>query len=181
MQGNVAMFEKLSGVVEIIEELESLKTSTIDHLQSLEFKRYFSELKEEQNALVRNSFSTSLVIANILNELAYRTNFVTFGMIISTWYFSWNVAFSVLVSCGWIIPTTVWTGFLNTTFTATTNLCESVFSALVHIKTKARNWRAVEKVIGLALSNTQLRISKLAIRLKRQAPHWKCLKNSIAV
>jgi len=88
MQGNVAMFEKLSGVVEIIEELESLKTSTIDHLQSLEFKRYFSELKEEKNALVRNLFSTSLVIANILNELAYRTNFVTFGMIISTWYFS---------------------------------------------------------------------------------------------
>jgi len=36
MKGNVAMFEKLSSVVEKTEERdESLKTSTIDHLQSL--------------------------------------------------------------------------------------------------------------------------------------------------
>jgi len=53
---------------------------TIDHLQSLviEFKRYFSEFKEEEDALVPNPFSTSLVIANILK---YRTNFVIFGII----------------------------------------------------------------------------------------------------
>ena len=64
MQGNVAVFEKLSSVVEKTEERdESLKTFIIDHLHSLEieFQWYFPELKEEE-ALVRNPFSTSLVI-----------------------------------------------------------------------------------------------------------------------
>jgi len=66
------MFEKLSSVVEKTEERgESLTTSIItDHLQSLEieFQRYFSELNEEEDALVRNPFSTSLVIANIVDK-----------------------------------------------------------------------------------------------------------------
>jgi len=69
MQGNAVMFEKLSSVLENTDEHdESLKTSITDHLQSLEieFQRYFSELKEEA-ALIRNSFSTSLVAANILD------------------------------------------------------------------------------------------------------------------
>ena len=69
MQGNVAMFEKSSSVVEKTEERgESLKTSITDHLQSfeIEFQRYFSELKEEA-ALIQNPFSTSLVLANILD------------------------------------------------------------------------------------------------------------------
>ena len=69
MQGNAVIFEKLSSVVENTEERdESLKTSVTDHLQSLEiqFQRNFSELKEEA-ALIGNPFSTSLVVANILD------------------------------------------------------------------------------------------------------------------
>jgi len=63
MQGNVGMFEKLSSAVEKTEERDgSLKTSIIDDLQSLEieFQRYFRELKQEEAALIRNPFSTSL-------------------------------------------------------------------------------------------------------------------------
>ena len=59
-----------------------MKTSyIIDHLLSseIELQQYFSEIKDEENGLVRNAFSTSLVIGNILNEL--QDNFVTFGMI----------------------------------------------------------------------------------------------------
>jgi len=48
-----------------------LKTAIIDHLQyhEIEFPRYFSEFKEEENPLVKNPFPTTLVIANILNDL----------------------------------------------------------------------------------------------------------------
>ena len=75
------MLEKLSNVVEKTDEFaKNLKTSVIDHLQSLEIECqwYFSELKEE-DAISRNQFSTSLAIANIL--MKYRTNFVIFGII----------------------------------------------------------------------------------------------------
>ena len=68
---NVAMFEKLSSIVEKSKELaKNLKISTIDHLQSLEieFHWYFSELKEE-DAFLRNSYSTSPAIADILDEV----------------------------------------------------------------------------------------------------------------
>ena len=72
MQGNFVMFEKLLSVVEKTEERdEILKTFTIRYLHSLEieFQWYFPELKEEETALIRNPFTTSLVIANILDEL----------------------------------------------------------------------------------------------------------------
>jgi len=100
---------------------------------------------------------------------------------ISTWYFSSNAIFSVLVSCGWMISTTVWAGFPTIAFVATIYLCESGFSALAHIRTKARNQSIVEHDKRLALSSTQPRISKFAIRLQSQPLHWKCLWNSLAV
>jgi len=48
---------------------QSSKTSVIDRLQSLkiEFQQYFPDYKEEA-ALARNTFSTSLFIANITDE-----------------------------------------------------------------------------------------------------------------
>jgi len=100
---------------------------------------------------------------------------------ISTWYFSWNAAFSALVNCAWIIPTTVWTSFSNIASVATTNLCKCGFSALLDITTKARNERKVEDDITLALSNTQPRIMKMATRLQSKPWHWKYLWNPIAV
>jgi len=66
------VLEKLSSVVEKTEELaKNLKTSVIDHLQSLEieFQQYFPEQEEEEDAFARNPFSSSLAIANILDEV----------------------------------------------------------------------------------------------------------------
>ena len=71
MQGNVAILEKLSSVVEkTVERDESMKTSIIDHLQSIEMElqRYFSELKKQEAAFLRNAVSISLAIASILDE-----------------------------------------------------------------------------------------------------------------
>jgi len=82
MQENVAIFEKLSSVVDKTEECdESLKTSITVHLQSLEieFQRYFPEFKEEEAARIRNPCSASLVIADIADEL--QDQFCDFGMI----------------------------------------------------------------------------------------------------
>jgi len=90
---------------------------------------------------------------------------------ISTWYFSWNAIFSVLVSCAWIISTSVWIGFPNIAFIATICLCGSDFSTLAHTKTKTRNPRIIEHDQRSALLSTQPRISKLAIRLQSQLSH----------
>jgi len=53
------------------------------------------------------------------------------------------------------------------------------FSVLAHIKTEARNQRIVEHDKRSALSNTQPRISKLAIRLKSQPLHWNVCGNQL--
>ena len=52
--------------------------------------------------------------------------------------------------------------FKYCTYIATTYLCKSGFSALVHIKKKARNQREVKDDIRLVLSSTKPRIPKLA-------------------
>ena len=73
---------------------------------------------------------------------------------------------SVLVCYARILPTSIRTTFSNIVLTfATTYLCKSGFSALVHIKKKARNQRKVNDDIRLALSSTKPRIPKLALWL----------------
>ena len=70
---------------------------------------------------------------------------------------------SVLVCYARILPTSIRTIFSNIVLTfATTYLCKSGFSALVHIKNKARNQRKVNDDVRLALSSTKPRLPKLA-------------------
>jgi len=100
----------------------------------------------------------------------YRTNFVIFGMIHQHVIFFMKYHFlgtGVLR----VNHTTVSTGFSNIASVTTTYLCQSVFSALAHIRTKAQNQQKVENGKRLALSNTQPRISKLATRLLSQPSH----------
>ena len=52
-----------------------------------------------------------------------------------------------------------------------TYLCESGFSALLHIKMKERNRMSVEDDMRLALSSTQPRISPLAADVQGQPSH----------
>ena len=51
---------------------------------------------------------------------------------------------------------------------ASTYLCETGFSALVHIKSKARKQLNVEDDMRLTISKTQPRISKLASDIQQQ-------------
>jgi len=109
MQENLAMFEKFLRVVDKTEERDdSLKTSIIDHLHSfeIEFQRYFHKFKEEEAALLRNTFSTSLVIANILDELQGQFYDIRNDSSARD-IFHEMLFFSVLLSCARIIPPTV--------------------------------------------------------------------------
>ena len=69
------MLENLSGAIKENEELNArLKTSITQHLQSLEneFKRYVTELKEQEAAFARSPFSTALDVSDIPDELKDR-------------------------------------------------------------------------------------------------------------
>lgn len=68
---NIAMFENLCSVVGESELDGILKLEISEHLESLEneFQRYFRELTDEEAALVRNPFSTSLDVASIPDEI----------------------------------------------------------------------------------------------------------------
>ena len=158
------MFEKLSNVVEKTEErAKNLKTSVIDHLQSLEteFQWYFSQLKEEEDAFLRNQFSTSLAITNILDEVP--------GPIL--WSIHQNMIFFMkchFLGSGELCVNHIHNdlNWLSKYCVAIIYICESVFSALAHVKTEARNQRIVQHHKRLALSNTYPRISKFAVRLQ---------------
>uniref|UniRef100_UPI00358EFF27 zinc finger BED domain-containing protein 5-like n=1 Tax=Myxine glutinosa TaxID=7769 RepID=UPI00358EFF27 len=71
--GNIAMFEKLCGVMDESEgELDQfLKDEITGHLESLkkEFQRYFPELTGEEVALVRNPFSATLDVSSLPDEV----------------------------------------------------------------------------------------------------------------
>ena len=75
IEENIAMLENLSDTIKEDEKLhERLKTPITEHLQSLgnDFKRYFTELKEQEAAFVRSPFSTALDVSDIPDELQDR-------------------------------------------------------------------------------------------------------------
>jgi len=94
----------------------------------------------------------------------YRTNFVIFGMIHRHVIYFMKCHF---LQFWWAVresfPQLSEPAFRILLSFATTHLCESGFSALVHIKVKARNQRKVEhdKRLMVSTANTQPRISKL--------------------
>ena len=119
------------------------------------------ELKEQGAVFVQNPFSTALDVDDIPDELedqfynlqndsSARNAFQEmplsqFWCAMSKFYPQlFKLAFPILLSF------------------AITYLCENGFSALIDIKTKARNRRKVEDDMRLALSNTQPQISKVA-------------------
>ena len=62
IHGNIAKLKNLSSAIKNEKLDQRLKTSITEHLLSFEaeFKRYFSEPKEQEAAFVRNPFSTAL-------------------------------------------------------------------------------------------------------------------------
>ena len=174
------MREKLSSVVEKTEELaKNLKTSVINHLQSLEieFQWYFPEQEEEEDAFARNPFSTSLATANILDEV--QDQVFDLGNHSS----SRNIFHKMPFSRFWWAVRESFPQMSELTFRTLfslprISLRKWFFNSSKH-QTEARNRKIVDK--RLALSSTQPRISKLAIWLQSQPSHWKCLWDSIAV
>jgi len=173
VQGNIAMFERLSSIVNETENCdEQLKNSTVEHLQSLEkeFVRYFPELKENDAILARNPYSASLDVADfsddlqdqfldLMNDSSARDSFHEKPL--PQFWCSMYESYPLLAEQALrvLLPFT------------TTYLCESGFSALIHMKTKSRNRMKVDYDMRLALSQTQPRISMLVTKLQFQPSH----------
>lgn len=168
------MFERLCSMLdEEAEEIETeLKTEIIAHLDSLDeqFERYFPELTQEEAALVRNPFSPSLDVASLpdriqdeyldlRNDSSVRDlyNEKNLNQFWCTMYRSYPAV--SLQALKILVPF------------ASTYLCESGFSCLLQIKTKARNRLNVEDDMRLALSDTQPRITKLVSQMQTQQSH----------
>ena len=157
------MFENLSkfesGLISLI------KQEIIEHLQSLEneFEKYFPDL-EGSDVFPRNPFSVMIDIATIpeevqdellelRNDSAGREIFMTKSL-----FQFWS---SMLTSH----PKLSTEALRVIGPFAFTYLCESGFSALMHIKSKARNQLDVEDDMRIAISKTQPRISRLACNM----------------
>lgn len=172
--GNVAMFDRLSSTTDKgANELDSvLKSEIISHLDSLDeqFERYFPELTQEDAALVRNPFSSSLDVASLPDEiqdeyLDLRNDSSSRDLfrekdLNQFWCIMYESYPKVaLLALKILVPF------------ASTYLCESGFSTLLQIKTKTRNRLNVEDDMRLALSQTQPRITKLVAQKQVQQSH----------
>ena len=165
---NIAMLDRLSSY----KIDEQLKTLMIEHVQSMEyeFQHNFSELIEEEAILARNPFSNSLDVSDITEEM--QKQFIEFKND-ST---ARDIYHEKSLSQFWCDMTESYPqisklGFRTLLPFATTYLCESGFSTLLHIKTKERNKMKVEHKMRLALLNTQPQISRLAAQTQAQPSH----------
>lgn len=149
-----------------------MKSEIISHLDSLDeqFERYFPELTQEDAALVRNPFSSSLDVASLPDEiqdeyLDLRNDSSSRDLfrekdLNQFWCIMYESYPKVaLLALKILVPF------------ASTYLCESGFSTLLQIKTKTRNRLNVEDDMRLALSQTQPRITKLVAQKQVQQSH----------
>ena len=168
VDGNIAMFDRLSSY-KIDKQLKAL---IIEHLQSMEyeFQHYFPELKEEEAILARNSFSTSLNVSDIPDEMQEQFIDLTNDSTARDVYHEKSLS-QFWCDMSKSYPQISKLAFRTLLPFATTYLCESGFSTLLHIKTKERNRMKVEHDMRLALSNTQPEISRLAAQTQAQPSH----------
>ena len=152
-QENFAMFETLSKFESGLSSL--IKQEITEHLQSLknEFEKYFPNLEEGSDVFPRNPFSAMIDIATIpeevqdelldlRNDSAGREIFMTKSL--SQFWSSMLTSYPKLSTEALrvIVPF------------ASTYLCESGFSALMHIKSKVRNQLDVEDDMRIAISKS---------------------------
>ena len=101
------------------------------------FKQFFPELKEKEAPVVRNPFSTALVVSDILDEL--QDHFYDLQNDSSARDVFQEMALSQLwFAMREFFPQVSKLAFRILLPFATTYLCESDFSALVHIKKKVQ-------------------------------------------
>ncbi|XP_076339961.1 zinc finger BED domain-containing protein 5-like [Tachypleus tridentatus] len=172
--GNIAMFEKLCRVTDEsqIQLDQFLKDEITEHLQSLEkeVERYFPELSQEQEVLVRNPFCTERDVSSIPDDIqdefldirndSSARDLFKVKSVTQFWCAMYQSYSKVsMIALRVLVPF------------ASTYLCEAGFSTLVNIKTKNRNRLGVGDDMRLALTNARLRISKLAAEMQHQASH----------
>jgi hypothetical protein len=172
--GNFAMFEHLCTTAEASEAgiVENLKEEIGDHLQFLEteMQRYFPELSEDEAAVVRNPFHVSLDVADVPDEvqdefLELRNDSTARDL------FQEKTLTEFWCAMRRSYPNVALLAFRVLVPFASTYLCESGFSTLLQIKTKARNRLDVQDDMRLALTNTQPRIAKLVTQMQAQSSH----------
>jgi hypothetical protein len=172
--GNFAMFEHLCTTAEASEAgiVENLKEEIGDHLQFLEteMQRYFPELSEDEAAVVRNPFHALLDVADVPDEvqdefLELRNDSTARDL------FQEKTLTEFWCAMRRSYPNVALLAFRVLVPFASTYLCESGFSTLLQIKTKARNRLDVQDDMRLALTNTQPRIAKLVTQMQAQPSH----------
>jgi hypothetical protein len=172
--GNFAMFEHLCTTAEASEAgiVENLKEEIGDHLQFLEteMQRYFPELSEDEAAVVRNPFHASLDVADVPDEvqdefLELRNDSTARDL------FQEKTLTEFWCAMRRSYPNVALLAFRVLVPFASTYLCESGFSTLLQINTKARNRLDVQDDMRLALTNTQPRIAKLVTQMQAQSSH----------
>lgn len=172
-RGNIAMFENLSGVIQESEaDLHEIQHDITAHLESLEneFRRYFPELTEEESLPVRNPFSSALNVASLPDDvqdefLELRSDSSARDQFkektLNEFWCGMHQTYANVAALALrvLLPY------------ASTYLCESGFSTLLHIKSKSRNRLNPENDMRLSLSTTQPRIVNLVARIQAQPSH----------
>jgi len=172
-RGNLAMFHNLSKVDHPVSP--ALYRMILNHLSSLEdeFQRYFSDLDTSQVPLIRNPFVCAVDIIpdeddddqtellQLQVDSGARIKFRDEDTTLSQFWISIQHTYPKLYSrvMRILIPF------------GSTYRCEAGFSALLSIKTKARNRLEVEDDLRCALSVTQPRITELVGRMQHQISH----------
>ncbi|XP_076065336.1 zinc finger BED domain-containing protein 5-like [Oratosquilla oratoria] len=166
--GNIIMFEKLCGMMDESQlQLDQfLKDEITGHFQSLKkgVECYFPELSQEQEALVRNPFSTKLDVSSIPDEIQDEffnlrndssAHYLKVKSVTQFWCAMYQSYSKVsMIALRVLVPS------------ASTYLCEAGFSTFVNIKTKNRNILDVGDDMRLALTNFRPRISKIAAEMQ---------------
>jgi hypothetical protein len=133
-------------------------------------QRYFPELSEDEAAVVRNLFHASLDVADVPDEvqdefLELRNDSTARDL------FQEKTLTEFWCAMRRSYPNVALLAFRVLVPFASTYLCESGFSTLLQIKTKARNRLDVQDDMRLALTNTQPRIAKLVTQMQAQSSH----------
>jgi len=152
--------------------IAQIKHEISEHLQSLEkeFQNYFPDPTEGVEVFPRNPFSPMTDIATVPEELqdelldlrndsAGREMFLEKSLTQFRCIMLWSYTKVSKEASRVIVPF------------ASTYLCESGFSALIHKKSKTRNQLNVEDDMRLSISKTQPHISRLVSDMQQQKSH----------
>ncbi|CAM1331733.1 Uncharacterised protein r2_g4062 [Pycnogonum litorale] len=170
--GNFAMFESLDNLLDssdlgLSAEIQNEITEHLEHLHT-EFKRYFPEISNEDLDLLINPFQCE--VSMVPDECQDQFLELKFDSAAKISFEKMSVnEFWPTMSASY--PKVAKVALRKLIPFVTTYLCESGFSALLAIKSKARNRLMVEDDLRCALSKTKPRIELLCQNEQQQKSH----------